>query len=166
VLHHAGKPKEGHSDHRTIPRGSSAIFDAAGSLFVMSGDKQAPKLMTQQKCPAEAEGGEVEDFYLAIEDADYDGVAKAGVRVTHATGGQIKAKPSADDVHAVTKDQIRAFLRKNPDVPGKEVLRARMGIMQNRLYGALTEMMAKGEVVNLGTPRAPRLRLAPSVSAG
>ena len=84
VLHHAGKTKEGHKDPRQILRGSSAVFDACGSVLVLSGDKDEPRLVQQVKAPAEAEGTAVGQFYLRIEDVEVNGNARAGVKVTYA----------------------------------------------------------------------------------
>ena len=68
VDHHAGKPKDNHSDPRMVLRGSSSIFDACGCVLVLSGEKNEPRLVQQVKAPAEAEGSAVDDFRLRIED--------------------------------------------------------------------------------------------------
>lgn len=81
LLHHAGKPKEGHADQRTIARGSSAIFDAAGAVYILSGAKGAPKVFSQQKCPADVEGAPIDDLLLEIEDVPSAINPTAGVRV-------------------------------------------------------------------------------------
>lgn len=81
ILHHAGKPKETHADARTVVRGSSAIFDACGAVYVLSGSKGLPKLMSEQKVPAEAEGAPIDDFELVIEDVLVGTNPTGGVRV-------------------------------------------------------------------------------------
>lgn len=103
VIHHAGKPNDNHVDPRTLLRGSSAIFDGCGSVFTLSGEKtedggSRPKRVCQAKSAAEADGGAVEPFYLAIEDVEADGDPRAGVRVVHKTAEQVKppAPPGAE----------------------------------------------------------------------
>jgi len=81
LLHHAGKPKDGHTDQRTIARGSSAIFDACGAVYVLTGPKGGPKSLSQQKCPADVEGAAIDDFLLEIEDVPSATNPTAGVRV-------------------------------------------------------------------------------------
>lgn len=83
VIHHAGKPRDAHSaDMRTVARGSSAIFDASGSVFVVSAAKNGdPRRVTNTKPPADAEGAALEDFGLVVEDVEIEGRKTAGVRV-------------------------------------------------------------------------------------
>jgi hypothetical protein len=83
VIHHAGKPREGHDDARMIARGSSAIFDACGCVLVITAGKTAadPKRVRQTKQPAESEGAPIADFELVVEDVELDGNRTAGVRV-------------------------------------------------------------------------------------
>ena len=95
LIHHAGKPKESHnSDARTLLRGSSAIFDACGSVLVFVGDKTGPIRVQQVKAPAEAEGQAIDPFYLQIEDipASPELGYPAGVRVAH-----VAAEDKADE---------------------------------------------------------------------
>ena len=89
ILHHSGKPSEDRADNRTKPRGSSAIFDAVGCAFLISGSGQDPRKVQQIKCPADAEGGEVEPFYLVVEDAGIGTNPRAGVRVVYRTTEQV-----------------------------------------------------------------------------
>jgi hypothetical protein len=113
VLHHAGKPKEGQRDARTIPRGSSGIFDAAGCVYVMSGGKGEPKLMSQTKSPAESEGAPIDDFALSIEDVEINANPKAGLRVSHQGAGPIGDTP--EQKYRRNAERIMAVLRAHPN---------------------------------------------------
>jgi hypothetical protein len=101
MIHHAGKPKDGHDDPRTIARGSSAIFDACGCVFVIGAGKKStdPKRVRQTKQPAESEGAPVPDFALVVEDVERDGNRTAGVRISH------RAIEEADDTEAKAAQQ-------------------------------------------------------------
>jgi hypothetical protein len=116
VLHHSGKPQEGHTDQRTKARGSSAIFDACGPVFILSGSKESPhKLVSQQKAPAEAEGGAVDDFYLTVEDVTRGFNPRAGVRVTYRSTEEIAAaRPTESEVTTANDDRVLALIRDNP----------------------------------------------------
>jgi hypothetical protein len=95
VLHHAGKTQG--DDPRTMPRGSSAIFDACGCVFTVSGEQNEPKQIQQTKQPAEAEGVGLAPFFLAIEDVPVDDRPTAGVRIViqEAIAAQPKTGASA-----------------------------------------------------------------------
>jgi hypothetical protein len=111
VLHHSGKPQEMHSDQRTKARGSSAIFDACGPVFILSGSKESPhKTVSQQKAPAEAEGGAVDDFYLTIDDVAQGFNPKAGVRVTY-RAKEVPTDSSSTNAH---DDRVLEVIRANP----------------------------------------------------
>lgn len=101
ILHHARKTKETDKggDLRMILRGSSGIFDACGSVLVLGGDRDEPRLVQQVKAPAEAEGTAAEPFILRIEDVDLRGNPRAGVRIVW----EEKAKPEPETDEA--KDQ-------------------------------------------------------------
>jgi len=99
LLHHAGKTKAGSgngsgkgagskADLRELLRGSSAIFDACGTVIVVElqdspGKGVALVKTTMVKSTADAEGGKIDPFLLRISDvADDDAVnMRAGLRV-------------------------------------------------------------------------------------
>lgn len=159
-LHHAGKPKEGHSDARTVPRGSSAIFDACGSVFVLAGEKGEPKLMRHEKSAAEAEGGNVEDFYLKIEDiAAADGNPTAGVRVVYQTKEQVRPPRSPEAEFRGLCKLILAKVAQMPGVPGKGALATLIRKRPQDVGGAVEVLLADGRLVNRPQGRAPRFYL-------
>jgi hypothetical protein len=88
LVHHA--KKSGQADQSTSVterlRGSSGIFDACGAVFFLDGKGQEPRKVEQVKTPADAAGGIIEPFWLAVEDVPNDkGDPFAGVRVFHQT---------------------------------------------------------------------------------
>jgi hypothetical protein len=148
VIHHAGKPKEAHADARTVPRGSSAIFDAAGCVLVVTGEKGGPKLVRQEKTPAEAEGSAIEPFYLVIEDVAVNGSPTGGVKVVHRTREQISPPraPGADFKEAIAK--VKDCITKNPGIAGKDAVREMVGLRSTTVRAAVDTLIANGEVVN------------------
>jgi hypothetical protein len=147
VLHHAGKPNDAHGgDQRMKARGSSAIFDAAGPVFILSGTKESPhKLVSQQKAPAEAEGGAVEDFYLTVEDVPRGTNPKAGVRVTYRAKEASQGKAAAASTDAQDGKVLDA-IRANPGCNVRE-LRALCRPLQNGLVeDAVSRLVMAGKV--------------------
>ena len=123
LLHHAGKPKEGHADQRTVARGSSAIFDACGAVFVMSGSKGQLKTVSQQKTPADAEGASLADFALQIEDVR-DGIhQRAGVRVRVADA--VMQEPLQTVKTVELRERILSYVASHAGV-GKKSIRGEM----------------------------------------
>lgn len=159
LLHHAGKPKDGHSDKRTVARGSSAIFDACGTVFVMMGEKGEPKLISHQKPPAEAEGEAVEDFYLAIVDVTDGFTKKSGVRVVYQTKEQVDPPGSSEDSFKEKADIVLDFIRRNPGVPGVARIAEVMKMRPATVRESVKWLIEKNAVVDRGTekPKHPRL---------
>lgn len=159
LLHHAGKPKDGHgNDPRTIARGSSAIFDAAGCvLVVLAGkDKSAPRRVVEVKTPAEAEGAAFDDFALLVEDVEVDGNATAGVRVVWRP---VEAEdPIAANRAALTVEAERV-LRVISERPGQSVrqIRAEAGMQLQRVGTVLERLEDEGRVRCVAGPRGAKL---------
>ena len=157
LIHHAGKPKDGHADGRTVLRGSSAIFDACGSVFLLTAPKVAgdPRDVRQVKPSAEAEGGEIESFRLAVEDVAIGANPTAGVRVMH--------RPAVDDDHQASADaayerdaaKVLATLRKNAGAT-QSVLVAKLGMRKARAIQMLEALEADGRVSTLAGSRGSK----------
>lgn len=144
VIHHAGKPKDGHADMRTVLRGSSAIFDACGAVFVMSGTKGQPKLVSQQKTPADAEGAAIEDFHLAIEDVLVDTNPTGGVRVAYGAV-PVKEALTPDSSYEEHAARVLAFIEANPAC-SKRSIRARAGLRATRADEVLALLIEDSRV--------------------
>ena len=112
VLHHAGKTQG--DDPRTMPRGSSAIFDACGCVFTVSGEQNEPKQIRQTKQPAEAEGGSLQPFFVVIEDVPVDGRPTAGVRIIAQDDTQTQAKTGASAKLTALKETIFQLVASTP----------------------------------------------------
>lgn len=158
VIHHARKPvKDAPGGAKATIRGSGALFDACGSVVVLSAERGEPTCVEHVK--ARSTGKPANEFFLAIEDVPIDGDATAGLRVLHQSTEQAKPRKEPAKVHSELMERIRGALKKHPDVPGKKALLARMGVKSGPFFTAFAELEALGEVVNLGTYHKPRLRL-------
>lgn len=139
LIHHAGKPKDSHSDARMVLRGSAAIFDGGGAIYVLAqGDtKDAPRKVIQAKPPAEAEGMGVDDFALRVEDVEYQGNPAGGVRVFH----ESIVKPSEAELAIAAADGREALLL--------EIIRARPGQSKSAICASVK--LAKATTLELIT---------------
>jgi hypothetical protein len=148
VIHHAGKPKDGHGDARTVARGSSAIFDAAGCVLLLSAKGRGePRLVQQVKQPAEAEGGGLEDFRLAVEDVPTEHAGITGVRVVYQACEQ-KEKSSAEAVFEQQAQRILEFVRDNPRCSA-HALKAKLGLSGSRASELLAVLVEEGRIHEL-----------------
>ena len=110
VIHHARKTQEGQSSGAQSIRGSSAIFDACDSVYVMSGAKGEPSKFECVK--ARSHGEAVSDSALRISDVQGDnGDPKWGVLV-ECVGPDV-----IDAMHArAGSEQVRDMLTKFPGI--------------------------------------------------
>lgn len=93
VIHHARKPtKDSATGARDAIRGSSALYDACGSVFVLEGEPERPD-RTMHHVKARVSGKTLEPMTLRIEDAGDPGTdgAPAGLSVVASKA------PSADE---------------------------------------------------------------------
>jgi hypothetical protein len=79
-LHHVGKVREGHEDRRQKGRGSSALFDAWGTVLDVSREGDSLMRVTMTKVHPEGEGT-IEPFGLEILDIPNGSNPKAGLLV-------------------------------------------------------------------------------------
>jgi hypothetical protein len=127
LLHHAGKGS-GETEAKMAGRGSSAIFDAAGTVLKLQAEKhQEPHVTVSKaemsKVTADASGGASEPFWLRIEDVpdDQNINPKAGLRCSH-----VEVFNSADDADsrasASKAEQVLKVLRaQGRGLSGREV---------------------------------------------
>ncbi|EYF06032.1 AAA family ATPase [Chondromyces apiculatus] len=148
IIHHSGKPKDNHSDARMIPRGSSAIFDACGSVLVMSGEKGKPKLVRHEKGAAESEGGALDDFHLEIEDVATDQDPRAGVRVVFKPAEQAASGPAAAaDRFEALKVEILDVVRTHGKLPSKNSICERVPGTRSMKLSAIQELLDERRLV-------------------
>lgn len=161
ILHHAGKGKDGQKeDLRTILRGSSGIFDACGSVMVITGKNDEPRRVQQVKTPAEADGRPIDPFCLSIEDVAANGNSRAGLRVTfqeiatpaEAAEGDAprstgRPETSFGDVRLAVLEVVRA----EPGLPSANaiIVRCKIGGRADRLQ-AVKELESEGFISLVG----------------
>lgn len=153
VIHHAGKtPMAGQTRPRKeMGRGSSALFDEAQSVFVLTGEKGAPFLVTHEK---DRERGEtVSDFSLRIVDTENDGLAV-----------QPFAAPPQRDMTAEREAGVRArileYVAANPAGPfGADSIRAAAKVSDAATRSALRDLLDAKLIHNAGTGSRPRYEI-------
>lgn len=147
LLHHAGKPKEGVTDPRMMMRGSSALYDAAGCvLLVTNRKKEEPRLVHQAKPPADAEAAGIDDFGLNIEDVLDEAGSTTGVRVVHTPIQKAEAKP--DDRYERDAAVLLELVKKNSGC-SKRFLRVHAGYRGGRVDEVLELLVEQGRLVTL-----------------
>lgn len=97
VIHHMKKPsKEQPGGDKFGIRGSGAIFEACGGVFIFAGEKGKPTTVRHEK--ERNRGQEVDDFGLDAKDIDCPETGKPGwgLRVVHLEGEQMARRDDAD----------------------------------------------------------------------
>ena len=146
VLHHAGKTQG--DDPRTMPRGSSAIFDACGCVFTVSGEQNEPKQIRQTKQPAEAEGGSLQPFFVVIEDVPVDGRPTAGVRIIAQDDTQTQAKTGASAKLTALKETIFQLVASTPGLRTKNSICDRVtGGNKSAKCTSIDELLDEGRLI-------------------
>jgi Bifunctional DNA primase/polymerase, N-terminal/AAA domain len=149
LIHHAGKPKDAHkADARTLPRGSSAIYDACGCVLNFVSKPGTPtRTVTQVKTPAEAEGGGIEAFELLVEDVMIDGVPKAGVRVVHQQVDRRESNDDAERAYNAESSKLVDFISRNPGKAQCEIVaKAELHRGKAHTVAVLNALEAEGRV--------------------
>lgn len=115
VVHHSGKGGK-EKDSREKSRGSSAIFDACGTVIDLFAAKPfEPIKVAIVKASASNEGRSPEPFYLCLQDiASEDGAdTKAGLLVEHMTSEQVEQPEAPSDSWRRDLDEVLTCLRAN-----------------------------------------------------
>ncbi len=148
LLHHAGKPKEGHgADARTLARGSSAIFDACGCVLnLVAKTGEAVKYVSQVKMPAEAEGSSLDDFRLAIEDVARDGNPTGAVRVVWARAAATDPTAKARVAYDRDAERLIAVVRAESGIAANALIE-RSGMGRTRAFKMLSALVEEGRLV-------------------
>jgi hypothetical protein len=157
-IHHAGKG--GHDkDGREQGRGSSAIFDASGTVFNLSGKEVgAPILVHNVKTAAEARGAALEDFYLTISDVPNEDASDmfAGLRVAYQCEEQVNDEGKSGEAPLAriktAASKIEAFLRKPPFAASATFLRSANVCDKNLVSAALELLQTEGRAKSSQRP--------------
>jgi hypothetical protein len=151
VLHHAGKGRQ-EGDQREAGRGSSAIYDASGTVLKLDPQKTSERQTTVSKVvatkmAAEASGGALEPFWLRIADVASDDGAdeRAGLSCSflEVFDGQAAAESA---LLAARKVKVLETLSAYPDGLSKEQVRRVVGGDKTVTDGALLDLEREKKV--------------------
>jgi hypothetical protein len=123
VIHHAGKGSPDR-DKRESVRGSSAIFDACGTVLKLSTSAAyAPIKVEIAKVSASASGKKEDSFHLLIEDVPDDDALdmQAGLQLVYQTDEQVCPPESPDAARRAISARILEALRREPGLSGREI---------------------------------------------
>ncbi|HMA97094.1 MAG TPA: AAA family ATPase [Polyangiaceae bacterium] len=157
VIHHARKPsKDASVGARDAIRGSSALYDACASVFVLEGEPDQPE-RTMHHCKARVSGKTQDPMSLRIEDAGDPGAdgSAAGLRVTASKA------PTADERQKTfvrsrdekTKEELREMFRKQRHQTSVEAMAASICRAVATTRHGLRLLVATGEVIETGTTK-------------
>lgn len=148
VILHARKPTENAEGGRYSIRGSSALYDAGDSIYLLSADKGEPAELEHVK--ARSHGEPVDSLSLVISDVPDGQDPKWGLRV-QVHGKELveerrdaKADAKRGATAAADAAKLLAHLHKvAPEWPGYRDLRAALGISGDRLLLAVQHLGGK-----------------------
>lgn len=160
VIHHARKPKSDDTGSaRDSIRGSGALYDACGSVFVLEGKPEDPE-RTVHHCKARVSGKTQDPMTLRIEDWGDPGPdgAPAGLRVT------VSKAPTADERGRAEsrarderfKSEVRELFKRVPQQVSIEAIAAAIGRAPVSARLGLRLLIASGEVVESGSTKTKR----------
>lgn len=156
LIHHSGKSsKDKSTDQRQAPRGSSAILDACGTVFIMnSPGKGQPIRITLAKASASSSGSQDRDFTLQYVDTPDGGLAVEAAGVPEGS-----AQGEVDDA----KGMIATYLRSRQGcVATRAMIQTHTRLARHVLAGVLDEMVQMDVLVyepSTGRGIQPRYRL-------
>jgi hypothetical protein len=158
LIHHAGKTKDHERPGKEMGRGSSAIYDACGSNFVMKAEKGHPTRVSHEK--DRELGLLLDDFGLAIEDVPTDdGNSRGGLRVRHLDMQEyLQKEQRQQDVAAQfekLKIRIVDLVKANQGIL-LNALCERIGGREGRVIAAVEELCSQGEIVERGRQSGDR----------
>jgi AAA domain len=144
-IHHSKKPKgDDPSGAKYAMRGSSSIFDAAASVFMLSAETGEPTRIEHEK--DRNTGQTVEAFYVGSEDVAIDGNPKAGLKLVHMEAAQVMA--SQPNPHTELMRRIVSHLEGvgGTFLGNKDALRADLQVNRQACLAALSQLESSGLV--------------------
>jgi hypothetical protein len=161
VIHHARKPSATQMGGAKMAiRGSSALFDASGSVLIFEGEKGQPARISHEK--ARVSGQPAEDFELVITDVPDGSNPKAGLLVTAQAAvarAEMVDRQACAERSARTErvaNQLRALFRQEPTQGGADGIAAKLNRKTQDVRSALHLLVASGEVQQAGSTRDRR----------
>ena len=125
-------------------RGSSAIFDACASVFVVSANKGEATRVRHEK--DRIRGALMSDFGLRIEDVSKDNEPRAGLRVVHLEAEQIAV--SVDERERQLEERVLAAVRQGGLRSSRQVY-ARVGGNKRLVFMLIKELLEEGVVASV-----------------
>lgn len=151
VLHHAGKGRQD-GDQREAGRGSSAIYDASGTVLKLDPQKTAERQTTVSKVvatkmAAEASGGAMEPFWLRIGDVVSDDGADERAGLSCSFLEAFDGEAAAENALLVArKVRVLETLSAYPGGLSKEQVRRVVGGDKTVTDGALLDLEREKKV--------------------
>lgn len=153
-IHHGGKSVvNGTRDTRDEGRGSSAIFDAAGTVYAMQRSGDGLIQVAQTKQAAEARGKALEPFCLRIEDEVDERGNPNGVSVKWVEPGHDYVASPSKAVAEVAVEVVDIVTR-NPRCSGRYI-RTSLAHKATLTLTAIEYAERKGLIANSGTKAKP-----------
>jgi uncharacterized membrane protein len=142
VIHHDGKGGKEKESRETM-RGSSAIFDACGTVLSFSAAEGEPIKVSAKKTAAEAEGAPFEPFFLQLEDVANGTEPNWGLRVKYKSLQQIHPPESPEDI-AIEKERkeevhVLAYIERHPGSNQTEIVGG-VGLARKKVLSALARL--------------------------
>lgn len=152
LIHHAGKTKDSERPRKESGRGSSAIFDAVGTNFVLSAEKGRPTKVSHEK--DRELGFTLEDFGLAIEDVPTDdGNTRGGLRVRYLDLEELLAQERKLEEQKAklekTKIAVLDVVKEHAGI-GMKSLRARLPARGELVDAAVEELVDECKLIERG----------------
>jgi hypothetical protein len=156
VIHHSRKPGIGAAAGKNEIRGSSAIFEACESVYVLDPVKGEPTRVIHEK--AGITGMTRPDFLLHVADIEIDGAPRGGLMVTAE-----EVVPIDADVRAVqarlSKDTklraaIAALFENKGDQKGADPIASLLGRGERDVGRVVKLMISEGEILDSGKGKA------------
>jgi hypothetical protein len=157
VIHHARKPSaDKPGGARMAIRGSGAIYDACGSVFVFDGEPGRPVSVEHVK--ARTSGIVADPFELTVRDVEIGGVERAGLVVAATSVPKMSSAPTAA-LDAMCQ-RIRDCLSQHGAQRSRAAVRELLGVKRNDMCGALDVLIQRGEVAETGSTKNHLISLA------
>lgn len=137
VLHHTGKQREGRVSGRDAARGSSAIFDAAGAVLIMTPNDDRSVSVNVAK--ARVTGCDRRTAVLRIVDGEDDALRVECSAFEEDSGG--RGRPETLD------RRVLNALRENETVTRNEIQR-RLGVARAKVLDVIRDMINAGTLVS------------------
>lgn len=168
VIHHARKPNAQNDTGATFAiRGSSALFDACQSVYVLEGAKDKPTMVHHEK--DRIQGKTVDDFGLTSLDVTNGTNHRHGLQVVHLEAAQMEQAARASEEAEARKaavavaEAVRGVLTRHAGIfrGSRTALKEACGarVRNAQFVQAFNDMIQAGEIVARGSYHSPEFAL-------